>query len=93
VSELNFEDLVKINTIKDTYEKQKEDMVNQQMDVLENVRNTEQKKYEDKLEKEKEAKNKVVREIKIKEDLLKKEKEEREQKERELSNKINEKEN
>jgi hypothetical protein len=43
VSELNFEDLLKIKTIKDTYEKEKEDIVKQQMDALENVRNTEQK--------------------------------------------------
>jgi hypothetical protein len=43
VSELNFEDLFKINTIKDMYEKEKEDMVKGQMDALENVRNTEKK--------------------------------------------------
>jgi hypothetical protein len=41
------------------------------MDALENVRKTERKKYEDKLEEEKQAKNKAVREIKAKEDLLK----------------------
>jgi hypothetical protein len=44
LSELNFEDLFKINTIKDKYEKEKEDMVKRQMNALENVRNTEQKK-------------------------------------------------
>jgi hypothetical protein len=41
VSELNFEDLLKINTIKHTYEKEKEDTVKRQMEVLENVRNIE----------------------------------------------------
>jgi hypothetical protein len=58
VSELNFEDLPKINTIKKyTYEKEKEDMVKRQMDALENVRNTDRtKKYEDKFEKEKKVK-------------------------------------
>jgi hypothetical protein len=53
VSELNFKDLLKINTIKVKYEKEKEYMVKLQMDALENVRNTEQKKYKNKLEKEK----------------------------------------
>jgi hypothetical protein len=74
VSELNFEDLVKINTIEDTYEKEKEDMVKRQMDALENIRKTERKKYEDKPEKEKQGKNKEVREIKAKKDLEKKKK-------------------
>jgi hypothetical protein len=74
VSDLTFEDLLQINTIKDIYEKEKEDMVKQQTDGLENVRNTELKKYEDKLEKEKLAKNKAVGETKTKVDLLKKKK-------------------
>jgi hypothetical protein len=38
VSELNFENLVKINIIKDTYEKEKEEIVKVQMDALENIR-------------------------------------------------------
>jgi hypothetical protein len=55
-SELNFEDFLKINTIKDMYEKEKQDMAKRQINTVENARNTEQKKYEDKFEKEKKVK-------------------------------------
>jgi hypothetical protein len=41
VTELIFEDLLNTNTIKDTYEKEKEKMGKREMDILENVRNTE----------------------------------------------------
>jgi hypothetical protein len=46
MSELNFDDLLKINIIKDINEKEKEEIVKQQMDILENVRKTERKKIQ-----------------------------------------------
>jgi hypothetical protein len=59
LSELNFEDLFRINTIKDKYEKEKEDMVKRQMDTLENVKNIEQKNMKINLKKKKKLKIKL----------------------------------